>query len=484
MSGKPNLILIMTDEMRGDCIGYAGHPDVKTPYLDTLASQGIYYPNAYSACPSCIPARAALHTGLSQEHHGRVGYQDGVEWNYPVTMAGELAKSGYYTQCIGKMHVYPLRSMMGFHHIELHDGNLDFYRRPGTAYYEDQRIADDYYHWLHEKRGASCDVHDTGIECNSWVARPWIYEESLHPTNWVVSRGIDFLRRRDRRMPFFLMLSFVRPHAPYDAPSCYFDMYRDQKLQAPIRGNWEEKDLGIGGRIYNSFTGPEDPALIRQQQIGYYACITHVDHQIGRFLQELQSSCAGEDNIILFTSDHGEMLSDHNRTRKSLPYQGSVHIPMILNGPEHLIGSHNTINQSLVELRDVMPTLLELAEIKPSVPLDGISMLSDSGREYLHGEHAYRKNSSHYIVTKKDKYIWFSQTGREQYFKLDDDPGETRDCINDPHYQDRVSFLRSLLVRELEDREEGCSDGNRLYVGKPPRYILKEVLRKGENNNV
>ena len=109
MTRKPNLIMIMTDEMRGDCMGYAGHPDVKTPYLDTLAAQGIYYPNAYTACPSCIPARAALYTGLSQKHHGRVGYADGVDWNYPVTMAGELAKAGYYTQCIGKMHVHPLR---------------------------------------------------------------------------------------------------------------------------------------------------------------------------------------------------------------------------------------------------------------------------------------------------------------------------------------------------------------------------------------
>ncbi len=107
MSKRPNLILIMTDEMRGDCLGIAGHPDVKTPHLDTLAAQGIFYPNAYTACPSCVPARAALHTGLSQKKHGRVGYQDGIDWNYPVTMAGELSKAGYYTQCVGKMHVHP-----------------------------------------------------------------------------------------------------------------------------------------------------------------------------------------------------------------------------------------------------------------------------------------------------------------------------------------------------------------------------------------
>ena len=93
---QPNILLIMTDQLRGDCLGFARHPDVKTPYLDTLASRGISFDNAYSACPSCIAARAALHTGLSQEHHKRTGYEDGIIWDYPHTMAGELSKAGYY----------------------------------------------------------------------------------------------------------------------------------------------------------------------------------------------------------------------------------------------------------------------------------------------------------------------------------------------------------------------------------------------------
>ena len=105
MNERPNIVLIVTDEMRGDCMGVAGHPDVKTPYLDSLADMGVYYPNAYSPCPSCVPARAVLHTGLSPRHTGRVGYQDCVEWNYGCTMAGELTRQGYQTHCVGKMHV-------------------------------------------------------------------------------------------------------------------------------------------------------------------------------------------------------------------------------------------------------------------------------------------------------------------------------------------------------------------------------------------
>ena len=160
---QPNIILLMTDQLRADALGYAGHPDVKTPYLDTLASRGVNFDRAYSACPSCIAARAALHTGMEQSHHGRVGYEDNVPWRYPHTMAGELSKAGYYTQCVGKMHVHPLRNYLGFHNVDLHDGYLHCARYASVPYQESQFVADDYFHWLKQELGADADVTDTGI---------------------------------------------------------------------------------------------------------------------------------------------------------------------------------------------------------------------------------------------------------------------------------------------------------------------------------
>ena len=153
----------MTDQLRADCLGYAGHPDVKTPYLDSLASKGVIFANTYSACPSCIAARAALHTGMEQSHHGRVGYEDGLPWNYEHTMAGELSKAGYYTECVGKMHVHPLRNYLGFNHVDLHDGYLHCARYGSVPYRESQFVADDYFHWLKQELGADADVTDTGI---------------------------------------------------------------------------------------------------------------------------------------------------------------------------------------------------------------------------------------------------------------------------------------------------------------------------------
>ena len=475
---RPNIVLIMTDEMRGDCMGIAGHPDVKTPYIDSLATQGIYFPNAYSACPSCVPARASLHTGLSPRHTGRVGYQDRVDWNYGSTMAGELSRAGYYTQCVGKMHVHPLRNNLGFHNVELHDGYLHEYRYPDVPYSENQQVADDYFYWLKNEKGIACDANDTGLDCNGWVARPWMYAEKYHPTNWVADRSIDFLRRRDPRQPFFLMASFVRPHAPYDAPQYYFDLYKDKELAPPIKGDWDDTDaLQELGSLYNSCTGPKDPELIRQQQIGYYACITHVDHQIGRILQALVEHKLMDNTVILFTSDHGEMLSDHGWCRKCLPYRGSAGIPMIISGPERLIGTRNRVDHSLVELRDVMPTCLDIAGAPIPSHLDGESMLHPIQRESLHGEHTFHFNnaSNQFIVTPTDKFIWFTEKNIEQYFDLEKDPLETHNAINDPEYQPRIAQLRQQLAQLLKDSEEGYSDGVHLKAGCTPLECLSNA---------
>lgn len=471
---QPNILFIMTDQLRGDCLGSAGHPEVKTPYLDTLAAKGVSFDNAYSACPSCIAARAAIHTGMSQAHHGRVGYQDGIAWDYPHTLAGELANAGYYTQCVGKMHVHPLRNYLGFHNVELHDGYLHSARYSSVPWQESQKIADDYFYWLKQQKGVDADVTDTGLECNSWVARPWIYEERFHPTNWTTDRCIDFFRRRDPGKPFFLMASYLRPHPPFDAPQYYFDLYNRKDLTMPAIGDWADTDLlKTRGRIFDSACGSSDPELIREGLVGYYACITHLDHQIGRLMQALTEYELNDNTLIVFTSDHGEELFDHHHFRKSLPYEGSTRIPFIISAGDHLLPGIkcNTVSHSLVELRDLMPTLLDFANAPIPDTVDGKSLLpltidpSSEVRSWLHGEHSYGSMSSHWIVTPTDKYIWFSESGKEQYFYLKDDPRELHNLIDAPEHQSRISMLRETLIKTLADRPEGFSNGSRLIHG-------------------
>lgn len=477
---KNNILLIIIDQLRFDALGFMGNEIVKTPHIDTLAGEGIIFNKAYTACSSCIPSRAAIFTGLAPKNHKRIGYMDGVAWEYKNTLPKELTKQRYYTQCVGKMHVSPLRNSLGFHNVELHDGYLHYYRRETTPSYENQKIADDYYYWLKNELGIEADASDTGIDCNSWVSRPWIYDEKYHPTNWVSSRSIDFLRRRDRDKPFFLMASYVRPHPPFDAPAYYFDLYKNKDIPKSPIGDWVDEDIikNMPKDVISSIA-PNDDELVRQAKIGYYACITHLDHQIGRLIQELKERHLYDNTLIIFTSDHGELLMDHNLFRKSLPYEGATHIPFFISGGYNALKCvRNSVCNSLIELRDILPTIVDYAGGDIPQNIDGKSLLpllekpSEDIRDYLHGEHSYGDKSNHFIVTKKDKYIWFYKTGEEQYFNMEDDPMEEKNLIKDIKYKERIEHLKKYLIEELKDREENFTDGKTLNTIKQEKYIL------------
>lgn len=483
---KPNLLLISVDQMRGDCLSILNHPVVETPNLDQLARTGVLFRNAYSATPSCIPARAAMLTGMSQRHHGRIGYQDQVPWNYEHTLPSVLAAAGYHTQCVGKMHVYPARSLCGFHHIVMHDGYLHHNRiRTTNAVTESFDSCDDYLPWLRERAGVDCDLLDLGLDCNaSTMARPWHLAESLHPTNWVVTQSIDFLRRRDPRKPFFLSMAFVRPHPPFDPPQAFLDMYTDLDLPEPVIGQWAQKDdPERNGLNPITYKGQVPSGRRRRAQAAYYALITHLDHQIGRFLQAMHEYDVLRNTVIVFTSDHGELLGDHHLFRKAMPYEGSAKVPFILADPGgSLKMTPNQLKDQVIEIRDIMPTLLDAAGVSIPDTVDGCSLLplvkgeNVAWRRVIHGEHEFKELSNHYVTDGMQKYIWFSQTGREQLFDLSRDPKETVDVSGDPKYQVALAGWRAQLATELYGREEGYSDGKQLIAGRPAQTLLKQAF--------
>jgi arylsulfatase len=303
---KPNILLLTVDQMRADCLSALGHPVVETPYLDTLTREGVLFSAAYSAVPTCIPAKTAILTGMGQRSHGRVGFLDKVPWNYEHTLPGELSMAGYHTQCVGKMHVYPRRTLCGFHNVILHNGYSGFNRlRDSMA--ESFEGSDDYMPWLRQRAGSERDIHDNGMTSDaSTMARPWHLPEELHPTNWAVTQSIDFLRRRDPRKPFFLWLSFVRPHGP-------LDQYVHEELPEPVIGEWADRtDAAKHGLDPGTNRGIVHPKRLKRAMAAYYALITHIDHQIGRLLKAMDEYGVGKDTVILFTSDHGDMLGDHH----------------------------------------------------------------------------------------------------------------------------------------------------------------------------
>ena len=478
MSEKPNIILICVDQWRGDCLGIDGHPVVQTPYLNRIALEGARFSHAYSACPTCIPARAALLTGLSQRSHRRVGYQDGVPWEYPVTIASEFTRQGYQTQAIGKMHVFPERNRVGFENVVLHDGFLHFAHDRHPL---DHDLVDDYHPWLRQQLGRDANDFEHGMNCNSFTVRPWDKPEHTHPTNYIVTQGMDFLRRRDPTKPFFLFLSFHRPHPPFDPPAWAYELYRDREMPPPPVGAWS--------RLFAGSTDPENPELwcgdigrerLRHALAGYYGHITHIDHQINRFWETLHMFGLAKNSYLCFVSDHGDLLGDHNLFRKAFPYEGCARVPLILRGPNGSGIRANHCCNRVAELRDVMPTLLECAGLEIPKGVEGRSLLANARGEdrevhpYIHGEHLVPcGGSAHYLTDGHEKYVWFSADGGEQFFDLDRDPRELQDLAGKPRAATSLKRWRSRLVKELDGREEGFTDGCTLIAGQPVKPILK-----------
>jgi arylsulfatase len=401
-----------------------------------------------------------------------------------VTLPRELRNAGYQTQAIGKMHVYPERARIGFDDVRLHDGYLHFARRRKDR---DFRAIDDYLPWLQAQRGASPveDYTDNGLNCNSVVARPWDKPEALHPTTWIATEALSWLYRRDPTTPFFLYLSFHRPHSPLDPPQWAFDQYLHGPQVEPPVGDWTGVfDSERRDGAHDAFVGRMDSETRRRALAGYYGHISHIDQQINRFLEALWEMQLRDDTVVIFTSDHGDMMGDHEMYRKGFPYEGSAHIPFIVSAPKDY-GPREQVVDEVVELRDIMPTVLELAGVPVPDGVDGRSVApflrGERGlewREALHGEHTLFGQSLQWITDGKSKYVWLSREGQEQYFDLVEDPHEVHNLIADPMRADEIERWRQVLIGYLRDREEGYVQNGRLVPGRPALNELSRVREK------
>ena len=477
---RPNLILIMTDQHRGDCLGCDGNPVIETPYLDELAANGTRFTAAYTACPSCIPARASLMTGMDQWHTGVLGMgrsRSNMTTAYAHTLPGELAAAGYHTQGIGKMHFHPQRALYGFHNTIIDESG----RMPDS----------DYRRWFEAHKDGPYGYRDHSIDWNSWMGRPSHLPEHLHPTWWTAQQGIEWLSRRDPEKPFFLKVSFARPHSPYDPPQAYYDMYRDREMPPPYLGDWcGMHDLDLDDT--NAWRSHRSDREIQRARACYYGNVTFIDHQIGRLIYELRREApeVWRNTLIIFTSDHGDMLGDHHLWRKTYAYEGSARIPMTVRPPLTWDCPRGQVRDEVVELRDVMPTFLEAAGVAIPETVDGMSMMPLVGgdildppagpgspgpreassrvtganwRECLLGEHDWcysHEQANYYLTDGRYKYIWFPYLGTEQLFDRAVDPGEEHDLAPDPAGAEQLARWRQVMVDELAARDCGLvADG-------------------------
>jgi len=442
---RPNIVFVLLDQMRWDCLSIVGHPVVES---------------------------ASIMTGLTPSTHGRIGYQDQVPWRYDNMLPKLLGDAGYQTHCVGKTHFYPQRAHMGFHSLDSYEANQNF----------DGSYVNDYFEWLREKTNGRLHERDHGLDSNSWVARPSHLPEELHNNTWVATKGIEFLRRRDKTRPFFLNLSFHRPHAPIDPPQAFYDMYKDRDVPPVPVGDWAHiHDVPVTD--VNAWHGRLPESVLAHSRRAYYALVAHIDNQIGRFMQELRYHKVGP-TVVIFAADHGEMLGDHHLFRKTYAYEGSAAVPLIISVPG---GAKGQVCDAPTVLEDLYPTMLELAGVPIPPGVEGSSLVpfvetgaAPQPREYVHGEHSEpyaAEEAMQFLTDGKEKYVWFTLTGREELFDLTRDPRETKNLAGDPSARERLELWRERMVAELAPREQdGMSDGKQLLPGVALPAVRPELL--------
>ncbi|MDI6829585.1 MAG: sulfatase-like hydrolase/transferase, partial [Armatimonadota bacterium] len=299
-NNKPNILFLMTDQHRWDCLGCMGNKVIKTPNLDRIASEGALFLNAYSSTPTCTPARAALLTGLSPWHHGMIGFGQVAE-RYPFEMPRALNDAGYYTFAIGKLHYHPQRNLHGFKGALLDES--------GRVFSPD--FISDYRKWFKEK-APDMNPDATGIGWNDYRSGVYALPEELHPTKWTGDQAVHFIESYRREEPFMLKVSFARPHSPYDPPKRFWEMYSEADMPKPYIGNWAEKFAKKADpQNYSLWYGDLGIKQVRRSRRGYYGSISFIDEQVGRILKALENRGMLENTLILFTSDHGDMQGDH-----------------------------------------------------------------------------------------------------------------------------------------------------------------------------
>lgn len=477
MQKRPNFLVIHTDQQRADCIGINGHrKGIYTPYIDSIGYQGANFTSAYTTCPLCMPQRLSLLTGQLPEHHGLFSNTGIPYLPLETTLPTEMRKGGYQTALVGRtMHTYPFNLSYGFETYLPGDPSNENKEKDAFFTY----VSD---HSTHEDGG----YYGGGPHNNSRAAAPYHLSDDCHQTKWATNRALDYLQNRDPSRPYMLFVGYYAPHSPHNPPKEFFErFYARNDLGSPAIAGWDVAPVSSGNVMarYNELSEEE----VRSLYAGYYGNVAFIDTQVARLLQ---AAMTDRNTYVIFTSDHGEMLGDHHLMQKNRPYEGAVHIPFLMMGPD--IPDSQSIDAP-VGWHDIMPTLLNLAGLPIPASVDGKSLVPllhgerDGWREYIHGEccHDFMfdaktrpQSDKHNFVYEKGsqfltdgtmKYIWYVTSGREQLFNVKKDPGELDDLSALPEYVEELKKWRSLLVRELAGREEGFSDGERLLPGCTPQ---------------
>jgi arylsulfatase len=453
---RPNILLFFTDQQRFDTIGALGNPVIKTPNLDRIANEGTAFTSAFSPCPVCVPARCSMHYGQYPFNSGC--YENG--YNMPEdgrqSFMDVLTGAGYRTHGIGKCHFTPEPyALRGFETREVQE--------EGGSPEHDNYLRFQCEHGLEHL----CDPHGMRSEMY-YIPQLAQMPAAQHPTQWVGDRSVAFIEgeaTNDR--PWFLFSSFIHPHPPFAPPAPWHKLYRAPMMPLPhVPADYEALWLFIN-RFQNRYKYRDqgiDQNLLRCMKQFYYACISFIDYQVGRVLQALEASGQLDNTLILFTSDHGELLGDYYCFGKRSAHDSCARIPLLARLPgcfEH--GGRCDRPASLV---DIMPTIMNAAGAQCEThELDGADLAQIvSGavaREMVYAQFSQGGDAMYTAVSDEWKYVYSAPDDYEILIDRKQDRLDTRNHAGLSHCRAAHERMRSALIERLQAAgEEQAYDGD------------------------
>lgn len=460
---RPNILWFCTDQQRFDTIAALGNPHIRTPNLDRLVAEGIAFTHAYCQSPICTPSRASFLTGMypSAVHGCMNGNAVWAEAAPLVTAI--LDEAGYDCGLSGKLHL------------------------TGTAGREEPRPAHDGYRrffWSHDPEDrfpshAYADwIGEQGYQLGELRKDPASIPVHLHQTTWCTDRAIDFLHE-EREGPWLMSVNVFDPHGPFDPPRSYLERYDPAQMPQPL---FRHSDLETQADLPGDFQNPaRPPDEFEASKIiaAYYAMIELIDENLGRLLDALDASGQREETLVIFMSDHGEMLGDHGLLLKGCRfYEGLVRVPLIFSWPGVI--PQGRVSSALVELTDVAPTLLDAASHTIPERMQGRSLWpmlkgeasiehhrrgvrceyfralnpNTPGRNFSGSMATMWRNQRYKIVVYHDE-----QTG--ELYDLQEDPGE---FVNLWAHNDYAQLRFELLLQSFD------SQVNSVDLGPPQLF--------------
>lgn len=473
MADQPNIIFIITDQQRYDTIAALGYDHVDTPNLDRMVKEGVHFTQCHVTAGSCAPARASLFKGYYPHTTGILKNAD----SWTRSWVELLNDAGYHCTNIGKMHTWPFHASVGFDERYVVE-NKDRYLE-GRYYFDEWDKALRFRGLVKQQRVQYRERDDYR---DSLGAFEWLLPKDAHPDVFVGDMATHWIKNYPKSEPLFLQIGFPGPHPPYDPTPEYAEPYMKKDL--PLMEVTEEElenqpaafkelrahNVEIDHDSVVHQLNPSREARHRQRAF-YLANVTMIDDKVGKIMEALKEQGYLDNSVVIFTSDHGDCLTDHGHSQKWTMYDLITRVPLIVWSPGRY--DANKVVDSLVQQMDLGPAILELAGCDVPETLEAESLLPGltdtefAGRDFLYAEQAkdgiLTGAEFMTMVRNKDwKLVHFLDDPDGQLFDLQNDPDEVKNLWTDPAHLDKkrelLANLREWRIRSQYDTSDWCAE--------------------------